>query len=243
MTTAARTKTSKRRPAPPESARQRLTREEVLKTGLRLVDQDGLAALSMRKLAQELDVDPMSLYNHVENKDALLDGLAELLWAEVDRPRRDTGWEDTLRSLASSLRELAHVHPHAYALLLSRRVLPQSALRLFEVTLERLQAVGFDRDRAAQIVCTVLAYATGYAMVELSCVLLDPPDQASQDATDLGRLMRILQSVPRDTPPPLLEVARLVCDCDVDVQFAFGLDLILTGLGIQRPSVGRRLAR
>jgi AcrR family transcriptional regulator len=201
-----------------------------LEAGLRLVDRDGLESLSMRKLAQELGVDPMSLYNHVENKDALLDGLVELLWEEVALPGDDTGWEDMLRSIAGSLRGLARVHPHAHSLLLSRQVVPQSALRLSDVALHRLQRAGFERDQAARIVCTTLAYAIGYGVVELSSMRLGQPGPAGEVTTDLEQLMRIIQSLPRDTPPQLVEVARLICGCDMDMQFIFGLDLLLRGI-------------
>ena len=197
---------------------------------MRLVDRDGLESLSMRKLAQELEIDPMSLYNYVENKDALLDGLAELLWAEIDLPHDDLGWEDMLRSIAGSLRGLACIHPHAYSLLLSRQVIPQSSLRLSDVALQRLQRAGFEREQAARIVCTMLAYALGYGIVELSSLGFDQPGQAAEAATDLEQLMRIIQSLPRDTPPPLVEVARLICGCDMDMQFTFGLDLLLRGI-------------
>src|SRR5260370_9701747 len=102
-------------PAEAEPARRPLTRERVLHAGLRLIDQQGLEAFTMRKLAQELSVDPMSLYRHFENKDALLDGVAEVLWGEVELPRSATGWEALLRSRATSPRPLPHDHPHACA--------------------------------------------------------------------------------------------------------------------------------
>src|SRR6266481_8370899 len=88
------------------AARRPLTRERILQTGLQLIDQQGLEAFTMRKLAQELGVDPMSIYRHVENKDALLDGVAEVLWGEVELPGSGAGWEELLRSMATSLRTL-----------------------------------------------------------------------------------------------------------------------------------------
>ncbi len=114
---------------PAEARRKPLSREEILRTGLRLVDQEGLEALTMRKLAQVLGVDPMTIYRHVENKEALLSGLAEALWAEVEVPD-DPSWEAILRSLARSLRSLAHAHPHAYILLCQSPSLPTALLRV-----------------------------------------------------------------------------------------------------------------
>src|SRR5260370_18050511 len=97
-------------PAEAEPARRPLTRERVLHAGLRLIDQQGLEAFTMRKLAQELSVDPMSLYRHFENKDALLDGVAEALWGEVELTGGETAWEHLLRSMAHPLRAPPPAH-------------------------------------------------------------------------------------------------------------------------------------
>src|SRR5262249_32597314 len=95
-------------------ARRPLTRERILHVGLRLIDEQGLEAFSMRRLAQELGVDPMSLYHHFRNKDALLDGVAAVLWEEVTLSESEVGWIELLRSSALSLRALAHTHPRAF---------------------------------------------------------------------------------------------------------------------------------
>src|SRR6266571_7610160 len=155
---------------PALAARRPLTRERILQVGLQMIDQQGLGAFTMRKLAQELGVDPMSIYRHVENKDALLDGVAEVLWGEVELPGSEAGWEELLRSMATSLRALAHAHPHAYALLCNNQSLSLAMLRLSDVTLTYLQQAGFAQKRALEILCTVCSYAMGYAMVELSAL-------------------------------------------------------------------------
>jgi AcrR family transcriptional regulator len=221
-----------REPQPaPAPARQPLTRERILQAGLRLIDQQGLEAFTMRKLAQELGVDPMSIYRHVENKDALLDGVAEVLWGEVELPGSEVGWEELLRSMATSLRALGHAHPHAYPLLLNCQILPLAALRLWDVTLEQLQQTGFERKRAADIICTVSSYAIGYAMVELSALRPVPSESAAQEGmTDIGRLTQVMRRLPRETPAHLVEVASVIMDCDLDAQFTFGLELMLTSL-------------
>jgi AcrR family transcriptional regulator len=215
---------------PADAARKPLSREEILRTGLRLVDQEGLEALTMRKLAQVLGVDPMTIYRHVENKEALLSGLAEALWAEVELPD-DPSWEAILRSLARSLRNLAHAHPHAYILLCQSPSLPTALLCLFDGALRRLQQAGFERKRAAEILNAVNSYALGYAMMELTALPLNQPAQPTQPPTDFERVAQVMRALPRETPPHLAEVAYLMCvDCDLDAQFTFGLDLLLTGL-------------
>jgi TetR/AcrR family transcriptional regulator, tetracycline repressor protein len=219
-----------REPQQAPAARRHLTSERILHAGLRLIDQQGLEAFTMRKLAQELGVDPMSLYRHFENKDALLDGVAEVLWGEIDLPGSETGWEALLRSFATSLRALAHAHPHAYALLLNRQILSLATLRLVDSVLEQLQQAGFEQQRAVEIICTLCSYAIGYAMVELSALLPEQPDRAAEEMTDIERFTQVMRRLPRETPARLVEVACVLTDCDMDAQFTFGLDLMLTSL-------------
>jgi TetR/AcrR family tetracycline transcriptional repressor len=214
-----------------EPARRPLTRARILQAGLRLIDQQGLEAFTMRKLAQELSVDPMSLYRHFENKDALLDGVADVLWSEVKLPEGEVGWEVLLRSFATSLRALAHAHPHAYALLCKNQSLPLALLRLCDVALEQLQRAGFEQRRAVEILCTVCSYAMGYAMVELSALApVLSEGTPSEELTDIGRLTQLMRRLPRETPARLVEVASVLTECDMDTQFIFGLDLMLTSL-------------
>ncbi len=210
--------------------RRPLTSERILHAGLRLIDEQGLEALTMRKLAQEFGVDPMALYRHFENKDALLDSVAEMLWGEVELPGSEAGWEVLLRSLATSLRALAHTHPHAYVLLCNSRSLSPAMLHLCGSMLEQLQRVGFEQKRASEVLCTICSYAIGYAMVELSALSSEPSEQGTSGLTDIGRLTQIMRRLPRETPTRLVEVACILTDCDMDAQFLFGLDLMLTSL-------------
>jgi AcrR family transcriptional regulator len=209
--------------APVKRQRGQLSRARILSAALHLVDQDGLEALTMRRLADELKVDPMSIYNHVEGKDALLDGLAEALWNEVQLPDETMSWTDALRALASSLRQLAHAHPHAYGLLLSRCIFPRPALLAVDAVLRTLQRAGLGREQAAEMIRTLLSYAAGYTMLELSAL-------PAAGTTELEQIVMVTRALPRDTPVHLVDVARLMADCDVDHQFNLGLDLILAGL-------------
>jgi len=211
------------------------SRARILATALQLVDQDGLDALSMRRLADELKVDPMSLYNHVGSKDALLDGLAEALWNEVQLPAGEIGWQEALRTLATLLRDLAHTHPNAYGLLFGRGILPEPSLRALDAALAALGRAGLDRQRAAEMLRTLVAYAAGYGMLELSYGMLELSTAAIGDASGIEQIVRLTRALPRDVPVHLVEVARLCADCDMDYQFNLGLDLILTGLEARLP--------
>lgn len=211
--------------------RELLSQRGIQEVALRLIDEDGLEALTMRKLGGALGVDPMALYRHFENKEALLDGVTELLWARVERESHDGGdWKDQLRSIARSLRELAHAHPNAYSLVMTRQVIPEAALSLSEAKLKALTAAGFEQDLAARAVRTLVSYGIGYGAVELSYLLSEDRGYAEESASEAARLMRVMRMLSRDVPPHLAEVARVICDCDVDAQFDFGLELILAGL-------------
>ena len=182
----------------------------------------------MRRLADQLKVDPMSIYNHLDSKDALLDGIAEAMWAEIGTPDPAAGWQETLHSLATELRRLAHSHPHAYGLLLGRGIFPEPALHVIDAALKAVEAAGFNREQAAELIRTLVAYAVGYGMLELSA----PPPAGE---TQMEQIVSITRALPLDTPVHLVEVARLMCDCDMDYQFKLGLDLILAGLEARLP--------
>lgn len=92
-----------------------------------MIDQEGLDTLTMRRLAEELHVDPMTINYHAKGKDALLDGVAELLWEEIDDPQRSAEPADTLRTLARSIRRLFHRHPEAAPSMLRCSTLPRSS--------------------------------------------------------------------------------------------------------------------
>jgi len=204
-------------------ARGHLSRDAILAAALELVDQDGEGGLTMRRLAERLDADPMSLYNHFDGKESLLDGLVGALWAELDVG--DGDWRDVLTALAAGIRRLAHDHPQAFRLVFGRGMLPLQALSPLATALSALERAGLDRRAAAEILRTLVAYAGGWATLELSCACgVDP------GASEVEQVVAVTRALPAATPTNLLEVARMVACCDMDQQFELGLNLILDGL-------------
>lgn len=210
-------------------ARAPLTRARVLQAALDYVDEHGLDDLTMRKLGAALGVEGTALYNHVQGKDGLLDGLVELLWAEA-RARSDTGgsWQDGLRSLARGLRETAHLHPQAAHLACSRSVMPLDALELVAGCLAQMENAGFDRADAAQAACAVVGHAYGHALMELMTGSCSPRDPAPE--TEAQRIRRVAQTLPPDVSDELFDVGLSVCGCDTDANFEGGIDLLITGI-------------
>src|SRR5690348_12503878 len=112
------------------TSRPRLTRHDVLSTALRLIDEAGVDALSMRRLGRALDRDPMRLYRFAASKEELLDGVVELVLSELEIPPRQAGdWDDVLRRTARRFRQIALAHPHVVPLLVTRPLATPLALR------------------------------------------------------------------------------------------------------------------
>lgn len=203
-----------------------LSRALVLSAALAFVDAYGLAELSMRKLGAVLGVEAMSLYNHVRSKEDVFDGIVELLWDEVEAAVEPAaGWPDTVRSMAHSVRAVVHRHPAAAPLMVSRNLLPEPALRVFAVQLDRIRRAGRSQERSAEAVRTVFSYALGYAITETGCLGAAPVGGvrcAARVNTD-GAAGTML-------PADLAAVASTMAECDLDVQFRSGLELIVKGM-------------
>jgi AcrR family transcriptional regulator len=142
----------------------------------------------------------MSLYSHLDSKDAVLDGIVEAIWSELIPPADAAGgWQDTLRTAARSIRATLRRHPQAAPLLAGRAVMPRAALEAVAGYRDQLQADGFDDHRAVEALRVVLVYALGYSLTEIGW------DAAGAAATctgedDLARLRRVTAMVPPTRP-------------------------------------------
>jgi AcrR family transcriptional regulator len=149
------------------SGRVPLTRERVLRAAMRVADEGGLEAASMRRVAQELGVEAMSLYKHVANKDALLDGLVELVFEEIGRSERED-WIEALREQALAMRGALLRHRWAALLIESRVTSGPNRLRLHEATLGALRRGGLTVAQAYSGYLTLDSYIYGFALQEVS---------------------------------------------------------------------------
>jgi len=200
----------------------------VLRAALAYVDELGLDALSMHKLGARLGVKAMSLYNHVEGKDGLLDGLVELLWNDMATVEETADWRRRLHDLAHAVRATLARHPAAAPLVMTRQVLPLGALQVYKAHLDALGRAGFSRRRAVDVMRTVLGYSFGFALSELcwSCAV-------GAAGSELARLRQVSRMLPADVPDDLLQVAMDLCGAgDLAGPFELGLDLILQALRI-----------
>jgi AcrR family transcriptional regulator len=204
--------------------RKPLTRERVLGAAIRLADESGIESLSMRKLGQELGVEAMSLYNHVKNKDEVLDGIVEAVINEVEWPPDETDWKAALRESSISAHEALMRHPWA-ASLWWRRAEGPGHMQLAEHMLKTLREAGFSEDLTYHAYHVLTGHILGFTLQAVSF-----PIETKEELQELAA--KFLQDFPVDEYPFLAEHIRQHADPgDSDEgAFAFGLDLILDGL-------------
>ena len=204
-----------------------LSKERVLRAAVELADRGGTEAVSMRKLGQELSVDAMSLYHHVQNKDDVLDGIVDAVVGEIDVSPVDADWKTELRQLAMTARTVMLRHPWASHVIEERTVPGPAQMRYMERVLAILRGGGFSLDLAHHSIHVLGSRVLGFT-------------QDLYDDTDTGRvdpeMAALMARQMADAYPNISELALAATHdgglggCDDDVEFAFGLDLILDGL-------------
>jgi AcrR family transcriptional regulator len=206
------------------ASRKPLSRDRVLKAAIGLADVGGIEALSMRKLAQKLGVEAMSLYNHVANKDEIVDGMLELVAQEIELPADGADWKAAVRSSAVSAHEAFRRHRWAAGLWMTRGGVSPTRLRYGDSVLRTFREAGFSEDLTYHAFHTFQAHVVGYTMQELNFPF---------DKEELKQLAAtFLREFPVDEYPHLAEhIAQHVEPSEVHGgTFEFGLDLMLDGL-------------
>lgn len=206
--------------------REPLSRERVLRAAVELADEGGFDALSMRRLADRLGVVPMALYKHVADKDALLDGMVDLVFAEVEFPG-DSGWRVAMRARASAMRQALLRHPWAVGRMESGTPGPAN-LRHHNAVMACLRSrAGLSFRMAVHAYSVLDAYVYGFALQEKS-LAGDIPAEARR------RRDAVTEADPAFAAehPYLVEVVRELGRSGYDYakEFDFGLDLVLDGI-------------
>jgi AcrR family transcriptional regulator len=203
-----------------------LSRERVLAEAVALADENGIGTLTMRRLADRLHVEPMSLYHHVANKDEILDGMVDVVFREVELPPAHTEWKTAMRDRAASARGALRRHPWAIGLMESRSTPGPATLRHHDAVIGCLRNAGFTIELAAHAFSAIDSYLYGFAMQELNLPFTTPEETAAMAVT-------FLDQFPAEDYPHLAELTTqhvLQPGYDYGDEFDFGLDLILDGL-------------
>jgi AcrR family transcriptional regulator len=201
-----------------------LSRERILHTAIRLADEGGIESLSMRKLAEELGFKAMSLYNHVANKDDMLDGIVDIVVSEIEVPDFGIDWKIAMRRRATSAHEVLLRHPWAAMALMSRLNVGSAMLRYVDATLGCLYEAGFSLKMADQAWNAIDSHIYGFTLQELNFPI---------DATDYSAAAEQgLALIPADQYPYFNRLTHYVMESRYDGihDFEFGLELILSGL-------------
>jgi AcrR family transcriptional regulator len=215
---------SKSKQGAEESARLPLSRERVLLAAVRLADEAGIEALSMRKLAQSLDVEAMSLYNHVANKEAMLDGMVELVVAEIALAEIGADWRAQMRLRAVSAHRVLMSHPWATMLFVARMNIGPAMLSSIDATHGCLREAGFSHALADHARNVIDSHIYGFTLQALLFPI------AAGTYAEAAR--SFLPMLPAERYPHMRALAEQVIGGQYDGQqnFEFGLDLILDGL-------------
>jgi len=213
---------------------EKLSQRGIAEAALAAIDADGVDALSMRKLAQNLGSSPMSLYTYFPDKDALLDGVAQLLLAEVATPPENVHWRDAMRFIMRAIRHVALRHPNAARLI--HRFPPHTpdALAFVEAGFRSFRRAGFDELSTARCYRALAAYSLGTLDIEIGGYFdpeartITPPSRDSIGTPSLDKLL-----------PLVTEIGPTLNAQDDAAEFEYGLELLLDGFADAMTRAGR----
>ena len=201
-----------------------LTHQRIVQEAVKMADDVGVKGVSMRKLAAQLDVEAMSLYNHIANKDQLLSDMVDLVISEIPLPETGKDWRVEMRNRAQAARAAFIAHPWSLMLMVSRPNSGMAVLTYVEKTLACLVDAGFDLPAADHAWNAMDSHIYGFTLQELNFPFA--PDEYAESASDH------IDMIPVDIFPNLHGMATLVMQREYDGlhDFEFGLDLVLDGL-------------
>ena len=206
--------------------RRRLSRERVVRAAIEHADAYGLEALTMRTLAEKLEVAPMALYRHVADKDDLIDAMVDAIFTEIGVPSGGGDWKTAMRRRAISVREALSRHRWAIGLMETRRSPGPANLRHHDAVMGRLRAAGFSLAMTAHAHSLLNSYIYGFALTAMNL-----PFETTAEVAEVAQ--QLLQRVPVNEYPNLVEFITehaMKPGYDHEGQFEYGLDVILDGL-------------
>jgi AcrR family transcriptional regulator len=207
-----------------------LSKDRVLRAAMALADEGGIKAVSMRKIAQELGVEAMSLYNHVASKDEIIDGIVDLVAADIDLARDDTDWKSAMRRRVISAHDVLLEHPWAANLWMSGQTLGGARMRYADAVLRGFREGGFPEELTYHAFHVIQSHVMGFTMYVASFDF---------DAEELEQLAaEFLETFPADEYPDLALHIRQHAEPGDEHEgtFELGLDLVLDGLERLRDS-------
>jgi AcrR family transcriptional regulator len=213
-------------PPATQPVREPLSRDRILHAAVRVMDAEGVEAVTMRRLGRELGVEAMSLYNHVRDKEDILIGIIESVMTEFALPGGEDDWLSRVRTMAVEFRRLLLAHPNVVTLIAEHHGPPTSPEGFLpvEVALSTLRAGGLSPEETVHAYRALVGYVMGYVALETGGLLSQDPEKHSW-AEDEAFLRTFGEQL-----PTTLEMFPYLAQSDNDSEFEFGLDMVLEGL-------------
>lgn len=218
-----------------------LSKERVLHVAVKMADEKGLAAVSMRKLADRLGAGAMSLYHYFPNKDELITGMVDIVFSEIELPPTDIEWKTWMRRRAASTRDALNRHRWAVGLMESREIPGPASFRVHNAVLGCLREAGFSIEQTIQAYSVIDAYMYGFALQEKTVPFEDAEGAAAVAQEQVREFQaqaeeQQLAALAEEFPYLAEVVAGHVAEVGYDFgqAFDYGLDLILDALEKRR---------
>jgi TetR/AcrR family transcriptional regulator, tetracycline repressor protein len=200
--------------------KSQISREDIFSCALTLVDENGIEAVTMRNIAQKLGVKPMSLYNHIHNKEDLWYGIVENIVCMIDIPRFTSDWQSDIRNMAIAFYDLLIQHPHALPIISTHSPLTEKGLGQVEKVYGIISSINVKGIETLKITHVIIAFVIGH--VEMSVMSVQ---------TDHAMNEKLAQHMAVNTDYPLInKTAEELNNWDHKNEFLFGLDLLLRGI-------------
>lgn len=213
---------------------EKLSQRVIAEAALAAIDRDGVDGLSMRKLAHELGSSPMSVYTYFADRDALLDGVTQLLLARIETPPEDLHWRDAMRFIMRSVREVALRHPKVAPLIGRFPPRTPDALAFVEAGFRSFRRAGFDERSTARCYRALAAYSMGTLDIELGGYF-----SAQTRGTAPIERADIAEPTAAKLLPQVSEIAPTLSAQDDAAEFEYGLELMLDGFAAAMARSGR----
>jgi TetR/AcrR family tetracycline transcriptional repressor len=202
-----------------------LNQQRILRAALALIDREGLAAFSMRRLGAELGVEAMSLYRYFRNKDEVFDGLVDSIKAEIQMPPVNEKWEEELTALAQAYRVAISAHPAALPIIATRPVQTPATLAIAERTLDALARAGWQGEQGMALLNVLGAFVIGFALMDVG------PTPASEQPTTPPLSSSFSASLLEQSFPHITALLTTHGDAfNFDMAFTLGVQTFIHGL-------------
>ena len=223
-----------------------LSRERILTAAVEVADAEGVAAVTMRRVADRLGCEAMSLYHHVPGKEALVDGMVEVVVAEIAGAHLavadEAEWRAVVRRRCLAARQVMLAHPWAPAVVATRTQAPAPSFLLYEALMGTVFRAGFDVELAHRTIHTLGSLVLGFTNELFDPAPGDEPD-AEEEAEAMAAATAAMPNLARLAEGVVHERDGALSVCDTQAEFAFTLDVVLDGLESRRASAAGRRRR